>query len=233
MGLRRTLERLLPRHSVAALRFELRAALVRLTSRGTRRRLRGRRGLVVNVGAGSQGRSGWENLDLVVCPGITAVWDCRTSLPFDDGAVRGLFTEHFLEHLDRDEEVPVFLGECRRVLEPGGTLRIVVPDMERYLRAYVEAGWDEVSRVRGLGDGHVDPFTGVPYRTKMELVNYVFRQKASEPHKYGYDFSTLELFLKDAGFAEVESSRFGTSRSPEICLDQVMREPESLYVEAH
>jgi hypothetical protein len=47
------------------------------------------------------------------------------------------FTEHFLEHLDYYEEAPRFLdGMPSRLCEPGGLLRVIVPDGGKYLHAY-------------------------------------------------------------------------------------------------
>jgi hypothetical protein len=42
-----------------------------------------------------------------------------------------------LEHL-RCEHVPTFLDECRRVLKPGGVVRISVPDLEEICRIYLQ-----------------------------------------------------------------------------------------------
>jgi predicted SAM-dependent methyltransferase len=229
----RLLGRVLPRHVVAPLRFELHAARVRLGARAVERRLRGGRGLRVNLGCGDQGKPGWVNVDLYAAPGVNCLYDCRKRLPFADGAVVAIFCEHFFEHLDFTEEVPFFLDHCRRVLEPGGVLRIVVPDFERYLRAYVEGGWDELARIRPLEGGpeaRHDPHVGCTYRARMELLNVVFRQ--AYQHKFAWDFETLAMLLERHGFREIERRSYGESRMPEICLDHPARASESLYVEA-
>jgi predicted SAM-dependent methyltransferase len=84
---------------------------------------------------------------------VTAVYDCRRELPFPDGSVAMLFTEHFLEHLNSESEVPAFLTECNLVLRSGGTMRIVVLDLAKYVRGYCADGWSELECVRGLGAG--------------------------------------------------------------------------------
>ena len=111
---------LVPIHTMVELRFEARLAWLRLTRRGIDSRFESASDLLVNVGCGPRGLDGWVNIDCVPAPGVTCVRDCRTALPLPSGSARGIFTEHFLEHLDYYEEAPKFLQECRRLLRPGG-----------------------------------------------------------------------------------------------------------------
>lgn len=219
----------IPLHTLAPLRSELRAALVRLRTRRVRRKYAGARDLLVNLGVGNTGRSGWVNVDLCDQPGVNCIWDCRKSLPFPDVSVRGIFCEHFFEHIDYTEEVPYFLSECHRVLKPGGVIRIVVPDVERYLRAYCSGGWEELARIRPL-DAERRDFHNFTYNTPMELINEVFRQGYT--HKYAYDYQTLQFLLLKYGFSTVTRQEFGNTMMEDPCLDEPTRRTESLYVEA-
>lgn len=63
----------------------------------------------------------------------------RDRLPFEDNSVGYLYASHVLEHL-RDHEVRHFLKEACRTLRPGGLLRIVVPDLDKYVRSFQEDG---------------------------------------------------------------------------------------------
>lgn len=232
--LRRAVKRVilffLPQHAWSSLRFELHMTRVRLGSLLAARRFRNAQNLLVNLGAGTMGKPGWINVDAFSFPGINCTYDMRRGLPFADASVRGIFCEHFFEHIDYHEEAPVLLRECHRVLKPGGVLRLIVPDAGAYLRAYSEEGWDSLTRIRPLKPGRVDFYFGQRYQSKMEAVNVVFRQGAE--HKYAYDAETLMNLLRRCGFARVQQQQFGRSRMPEICLDQQMRASESLYVEA-
>ncbi len=228
--LRRLVEVVLPLHAYAPLRFELGLAWVRLGHVAERRRFRGARNLLVNVAPGGTGRAGWVNVDVRRRPGVNCVYDCRRSLPFPGESARGIFCEHFVEHLDYGEELPVFLGECFRVLRPGGVLRVIVPDMERYLAAYARGGWEELARIRPLEPALEDPYTRVRYQTRAELINHIFRQGFE--HKYAYDCETLSLRLRQAGFSSVERRPCGAGAQPELVLDQPQRASESLYLEA-
>jgi citrate lyase synthetase len=64
----------------------------------------------------------------------------------------------------------------------------------------------------------------------MELINVVFRQ--GHEHKFAYDFETLRFLLDRYGFSEVVHQEYGTSLMTELCLDQVHRASESIYVDA-
>jgi len=220
----------IPQHTFFPLLYELYLIGVRLTSRGAPRRFHGQRDLLINLGAGDQGLPGWVNVDIFAAPGVTCRYDCRKRLPFPDDSARGIFCEHFLEHLDYSEEVPHFLSECRRVLQPGGVLRVLVPDAGRYLLAYAQGGWEELAHLRPLDAGQVDAHFQFPYRTRMELVNMVFRQ--GHQHRFAYDVETLAFVLRRYGFRQVIRQDYRVSLLPELAIDQEVRASESLVVEA-
>lgn len=196
-----------------------------------RSQFRGQRNLRVQLGCGSQVKDGWVNMDMLVAPGVTT-WDCRRGLPFDDDSVSVIFTEHMFEHLDRPKATQPFLRECLRCLEPGGALRIIVPDAEMYLKGYCSGSWETFVENRPLkqeGDAYRDVWLGENYRTRMEMVNAVFRQGSE--HKFAYDAETLMFDLKSAGFPEIVHQQFGKSANPDAILDTPLRATESLYVE--
>jgi predicted SAM-dependent methyltransferase len=225
------LSRILPAALLDQIKFELQMFAVRLKTRGGHRRYAGRRNLLVNVGAGNSGKTGWVNVDGFPGPGVNCLADARTRLPFDDNSVRGIFSEHFFEHIDYVSEAPTFLRECFRTLHPGGVLRLIVPDLEPYFRAYAEGDWDALARIRPLdGNRRVDHHYGWTYNTQMELVNFVLRQ--GQQHKFAYDFATMEFLMKKCGFTTVIRQSYGTSVMPELCIDAESRASESLYVEA-
>jgi hypothetical protein len=234
----RVLLRLLPLHTLIELNSEARLGWLRLTRRGIDRRYSSARDLLVNVGCGAEGRVGWVNIDSASAPGVDLVRDCRTAIPLPSASARGIFTEHFLEHLDYYEEAPRFLGACLRVLQPGGILRIIVPDGSKYLTGYCSGDLEDFAGFSPLveltpGSDLVPYSIGrdiVPFRTKMEVVNFHFRQ--SGQHRFSYDFDTLARLLEDCGFEAVAQSEFRVSRLPELEIDQAARAQESLVVEA-
>jgi predicted SAM-dependent methyltransferase len=190
---------------------------------------RGQTHLKLNIGCGANVAKGWVNLDLDGPPEVFR-WDCRRGLPFDDGSVKKIFAEHVFEHFD-----PVtgshFLNECRRCLEAGGVVRIVVPDAGKYLNLY-QGDWSGFVPVRPLipeDGGYRDYWLNNIYKTKMEFINEIFRQGTE--HKYAYDAETLTLKMRNVGFAQVLCQQYLVSSSPEKPLDTEARSSDSLYVE--
>jgi predicted SAM-dependent methyltransferase len=211
---------------------EVRLATRRMfTARSVRRTLISQKGVRVNIGCGDNPTQGWINLDVASHPGVY-FWDCRSDLPFSDGAVAAIYSEHFFEHLDLESEARPFLRECLRCLQPGGVLRIVVPDAGAYLRAY-SGPWETLAKMRpldGTANGWRDRCLGQVYQTKMQFMNAIFRQ--GYQHKYAYDDETLVLVMREAGFPDAVVQQFGISIDPEMVPDSNDRRTESLYVEA-
>ena len=216
------------RHLVSEMRVFLRRAAY---TRSSLRKLAGLEGCRVNIGCGDHPTPGWVNLELRASSNVH-FWDCRRGLPFSDGAVVAIYSEHLFEHFDPETEARLFLRECLRCLQPGGVLRVVVPDVGAYLRAYGHA-WEPLAGMRQLEakqEGWHDPWLGEVYQTQMQLINAVFRQHGE--HKYEYDEETLVLILRQAGFSHVIPQHFGISIDPHMVPDSEARKTESLYVDA-
>jgi predicted SAM-dependent methyltransferase len=177
-------------------------------------------GVKVNVACGNLVREGWINVDLYPGPGAFYM-DVVQGLPFADGAVEHIHCEHFLEHLSF-EQAGRFLAECHRVLAPGGGMRIVVPDAEKYIAAYSrnDAGFFEQLRFLGKAARPLD--------TPIQVINQMFRMGGD--HKFAWDFATLSRSASAAGFAEIKLSFFGDV-APELAIDGTdeWRMIESLY----
>jgi SAM-dependent methyltransferase len=172
----------------------------------------------LNIGCGKFPRAGWVNLDNKVRPGVDCVADLRADLPFPDASVDYAVAIHVLPHIRLDGLVPA-LARIRRVLKPGGVLRLALPDLEKALAAYAkrDAAYFMIpdERWRSLG-------------AKL-VAQIVWHNDIATP--FTYDLAAEAL--AKAGFARVERCAFRETRSrfPEIvALDN--RERESFFVEA-
>ena len=216
------------RQFVQALKNEARvqAARLRCLTPENRRRVRALRhahGLSLNLGAGFHQRDGWTPVDLMVDPPGGIRWDMRWGLPVESGSVRRIHCEHFFEHLRFSDEVMPALADCFRVLEPGGELRIIVPDAARYIRAYARHDAEFFDSMRALGGA------AVPFETDIEIVNQAFRMGGD--HQFAWDLPVMHRRLEAVGFEHVEE----TGYDPVRFIDQsdAWRQRESLYVVAY
>jgi len=96
---------------------------------------RGKSGLLLNIGCGPLTKTGWINIDLEPRDASSFYFDVRNGLPLANGSVKHIHSEHFLGYLDYEEALG-FLRDCSRMLQTGGTMRMIVPDLETYIRAY-------------------------------------------------------------------------------------------------
>lgn len=190
------------------------------------RALRQRGGWAVNLGSGGRGLAGWINIDArshyadqyLAC-------DLRRRLPLADGSVKRLLAEHVIEHLDFREDVPRVFAEFYRILEPGGVVRIIVPDAERYARAYAERSTAQFAALGWDLDRLPDDI-----HTPMHVLNHVFHQ--SGEHLFGWDFETMQWALRRAGFTQILRQSYQVSSDQDLAIDQPNHAPYSLYVEA-
>lgn len=167
------------------------------------KRLRELTGVKLHFGCGSRILPEWVNLDAYACDGISMELDLQGKLPLSDGSVQWIFTEHVLEHIDRNRVGAIF-SEFHRVLAPGGVVRILVPDLQFYCRAYL--------------DGDVKTITTpLPNtQTTADAVNSVFNDHF---HRFIYDFDTMRIELEGAGFSDIICAKYGESHHQGLALD--------------
>ena len=147
-------------------------------------------------------------LDLLRC-GTWIHHDLKYGIPLREGSADFVYSSHFLEHLFRADATHL-LGESYRVLKPGGTVRVVVPDLAYAVSLY--------------GKG----------RREDMLTQYFFVEDDDSyfaRHKYMYDFEMLAAQLEEIGFRQIQKQSHQTGSTPDLeVLDN--RPEDSLYVEA-
>ncbi len=144
-------------------------------------------------------------------------------IPEPDGVADVVYTCHMLEHLER-REAESFLREARRVLVPGGILRIAVPDLRHHAKLYLREG-DADAFIENL-------YVSVPRPSGLiGMLTYLLI--GERHHLWMYDGASLCRLLRKAGFnnAQVLSPGKTTIADPGE-LDLFERAEESVYVEA-
>jgi predicted SAM-dependent methyltransferase len=122
------------------------------------------------------------HVDLLPAPYVDIVGPVER-LPMGDASAALIYASHVLEHFGRHEYKAV-LTEWYRVLEPGGILRLAVPDFAACAALYYESGLaDRLSGLIGLLVGG-------------QRDGYDF-------HKMVFDEESLRLDLLETGFTEV------------------------------
>ncbi len=128
----------------------------------------------------------WKILDSRPGPGVDFVGHCADLSAFGDNSVAGIYASHVIEHLSYKHELPLALNEFNRVLVPGGSALIGVPDLPVLCALYLDPALDAEDR--------------------YEVTRMIFGgQLNSADFQYaGFDEQSLTARLHDAGFVDVE-----------------------------
>jgi len=168
--------------------------------------------------AGSKQRGlNWDAVRDVPMPGVM-VYDMR-DLPMKgilDETYNGVYNEHFIEHLTKDEGIN-FLKEMLRVMKPGGVIRTIWPPME-----FVE--W-----LRQEDD--LDNHPWVQHYYQFYVVKHKFAPKGTEwmriqdqcaegimwqngEHKHIWSKKELIDTMKEIGYYNVKEMKYQQSIQP-------------------
>ncbi|HET9144252.1 class I SAM-dependent methyltransferase [Actinophytocola sp.] len=152
--------------------------------------------------------------------------DVCQPLPFAGDCVDWAYSEHLIEHVPLLGAI-AWLTEVRRILAPGGLLRLTTPDLRRYIESYLAgggffAGYRERLRARGT--------PAMPDRLAF-MVNHIFY---FWDHRWIYDADELRYVLGRAGFtpSAMRVCAFQQGARPDVAgLDDERRNDETIYVE--
>jgi SAM-dependent methyltransferase len=63
--------------------------------------------------------------------------DLEKAFPLPDAAFDWGYSEHFIEHVSSEQAID-WLAEMRRIIKPGGLLRLTTPDLRKYMEGYLD-----------------------------------------------------------------------------------------------
>jgi predicted O-linked N-acetylglucosamine transferase (SPINDLY family)/predicted SAM-dependent methyltransferase len=135
---------------------------------------------------GKEKKDGWKILNIQPGPDVDYVGSCAELGQFADGSVQQIYASHVLEHLGYREQLPRALAEFHRVLAPGGSARISVPDFEMLCRLFL------------------DPRLAAGERLAVMRMAFGGQMDEHDFHHVGLSYEILAKELAAAGFARVE-----------------------------
>lgn len=137
----------------------------------------------LHLGCGARCIPGFVHVDAQAHPHVDLVADVARLEMIPDATADLIYAAHVLEHFGRWEFRAV-LSEWRRVLKPGGSLRLAVPDFAACAKLYYE---------RGLADG-LNGLIGLICGGQRDGMDY---------HKMIFDESFLKHELLGLGFKNI------------------------------
>jgi predicted SAM-dependent methyltransferase len=148
----------------------------------------------LHLGCGNKHIPGFVHVDMQNYSHVDLCEQVNTLNFAQDNSVELIYASHVLEHFGR-HEVDQVLREWFRVLQPGGILRLAVPDFESIVLRYQETR--DVNEVMGLVCGG--------QRDDLDF------------HKIIFDEKSLQERLRDVGFSSV--SRYDWRKTEHSWLD--------------
>lgn len=217
-------------------------------------------GLQLHLGSGPHAQPGWINVDkswvaqasrfqplvrILAKAGILSEhqrnmrWpdeivrmDLTKRLVWDDDSVRAIYSSHMVEHLSRGEARHV-LGQCRRVLAPGGVLRLVLPNLNAAVKRYLGA---KSAGDPAAADALIEFLYFTPEHDGASRLQQAVVRLLHRPHLWMYDAESLREILSEIGFSPVSPCGFRQGLCPDLdsletrCED--LFRDDSFYVEA-
>lgn len=153
--------------------------------------------------------------------------DVTKGLKYPDHSASYVYTSHMIEHVSRWRALEL-LRECHRVLRPGGVIRILTPDLERWIQEYTEGDTGDAGTRADALMTKLWIYSELPGTL---IQRYIRRNMSGAIHQWLYDYDSLSRLLEQAGFTDVRRWAFREGTVPD--LEQLEHHREGLHVEAH
>lgn len=171
----------------------------------------------VHLGASANIIKGWLNYDIDTSNGATKA-DLRKGIPLPDGSVNMIFSEHVIEHFDKQAGY-FLLEECYRVLSPSGKMRIGWPGLNKIINSYLLKSKKHRE--------HVTPHLDLRYGHWDEILS---DRLFSWEHRYAYTPRHMKDILKEIGFKDIKKYKY--MKSGYGYKWDTHNDPVTIYLEA-
>jgi predicted SAM-dependent methyltransferase len=165
----------------------------------------------LQIGAGPSKMGGWLLTDIVTKLHYKTLFlDATKKFPVPASCFDCIFSEHMIEHISH-EDAKRMLGECYRVLRPGGKIRIATPDLNVLLNLTRAEKGDLATRYIAWTTKMFLPRGTSP--DSVFVINNAFRNWG---HQFLYDEKLLCKTLTDIGFQYPKRMKLGQSEDPQL-----------------
>jgi predicted SAM-dependent methyltransferase len=153
---------------------------------------------------GSAAHPGWEVFNAIAGEHVDHVGNANDLSRFADNTFDKVYASHVVEHLDYTAELALTLSEWRRVMTPGGTLFLSVPDLDILSELMLNKerlNLDERFMVmRMMFGGHTDAFdyhyTGLNEEFLAEFLRVTGFDSIKRVDSLGFFADTSEMEYK-------------------------------------
>lgn len=178
--------------------------------------------LYVQYGCGSSAPNGWIHFDASPTlrferipvvgrfykknasrfPKSVQYGDIVKGLPIKSDSCQGIYCSHVLEHL-AFEDCEAALSNTFRYLKPGGTFRLVVPDLEKLTREYLSQSSSAAAHYFMESS-----CLGLKNRPRG-LFGFLKNWLGNSAHLWMWDEKSMTEMLKENGFTAIRRCAYG------------------------
>lgn len=133
---------------------------------------------------GTELKEGWRIMNIQPGPNVDFIGSCTDLSQFRANSISEIYASHVFEHLSHRNELMGVLAGCHNILEPGGQLKISVPDMVKLSQLF-----------------NAENIT-VEQRYELMLMIFGGHEDENDIHKIGCWEELLALYLMNVGFKE-------------------------------
>lgn len=144
---------------------------------------------------GWERRTGWSILNIEARPETDFVGDASDLSRFPEESADEVYASHVYEQLNYADEVQRAVSEVLRVLKPGGSLKISVPDLAVLCDLFRAPGISLLDRSRLMRifmDGRTNQFDFHKVLFDFDLLESLLQQRGSESVKRVQQFNLFE-----------------------------------------
>jgi len=210
-------------------------------------------GICLNIGCWIDVAEGWENIDaspyvkiskipLIGSRVLSAIGaptfpksikhgDLLKGLNLQPESCELIFASHVLEHLSL-ADFDVALKNIYLYLQPGGILRIIVPDLEKYVKTYLTQRSDNSLSSKAAHKFMHNSFLGNT-GSRITIKERLKELFSNSRHQWMWDEPSLTEALTKHGFKNIRRCEYGDWSNPKFgTVERKDRHGDAICIEA-